>query len=430
MKLVVDVDNPYGPEVSFADLQLHGQWVEFYGLLALLRTEPARRDDFIDAERLHAMADWGTKKVESVRKEVSRHCKGLAARGLAVLDSQGKTKLWRLKIAPELIEFRPSRASVERWIRSHTRKTVLDEQWVEQLACLVAAQTALRTGEGENARELVRAISSFISPDLEAWAGLVDARATDYYVDALDNPDALDALADEFEKSGHAAGRSVGIRIRARIGIRKRILDPHEQYTQLGKIAADVERGGDIGALAPVLNTLGILATRTDQPDEAVHHHLRAAALFGISADYNSLQAAIFNVANARVKARQLAGELPDALCLRLLDLSLHVCDAFAVGKDSVQAEIAGVHWSMDIGDIEAARRYIDSGSRLVASLDSSFEQASFLLARARLGLGDAKSPHDVVRDLTAARRQFVALGVDEPLADIDAMLRRARKDR
>ncbi|MCA9702031.1 MAG: hypothetical protein KC431_31200, partial [Myxococcales bacterium] len=351
MTLLIDVENPYGPEVRIADHHFDGQWVEFYGLLALLRTDPLRCEEFIDSERLHAMAQWGTKRPESVGKEVSRHCKRLEQQGLEIIEVMGKTKLWRLRLPAGDIELRPSRASVGRWVSSHTRKLALDEQWVGQLEVLLAAKIALHTGEGESARETMREVSALASPDLDAWAGLIDARGTDAYIDARDNPHALDELAEYWAKSGHAAGRSVAARIRAKIGLRKRILEPDVQYAELEKVAAELERGGDIGGLGAVLNVLGVLATRTSRPEEAAQHHLRAAALFGIVSDYNSLQGAIFNIANARVRVRQLAGERPDQLCFRLLDSSLEVCRAFSVGLDSVQTEIAGVHWGLDAGD-------------------------------------------------------------------------------
>jgi hypothetical protein len=347
----------------------------------------------------------------------------------ALGEKYWRTRCWRLKIQPEDIEFVPDRDVVVGWLETRLPKLEQVDAWVEELEALVSAQIALQRGQAEVARDLTRTHAFGTHPEFEAWLGLLDARATDIYISPQENDLALDVLLDQWSERTDVLGRSIAARIAARVALRRRFSEPDVQLSWLSKIAADLEHSGDIGALAVVLNVQGILLTRSGLPERACYYHCRAAALFGIVGDYNSLQGTLFNLANCRVKALAKTGENPDARSFDLLELSKKVCQTFNVGQDSVQTEISGCHWCVDAGDYEGARVFLESGKVVVDALDSEFDQACYLLARGRLTLIDP-GRGDPTHDLQASRRLFVKVGDHATLAWIDELLSKCKSSK
>lgn len=422
--LEIDLTDPSHPLARIGDLRREGKWVEFFGALAIARTDPHRSTEYLTHEQLHRMLMWNhDTKLESVGKMVTRQWDDLRKKcDVDVIESPYKTKRWRLKIAPSSILFSPNRTSVEEWVRTRFIVDETHDTWLDELEALILAQIALLNGRGESASDLVLPHAVATHPDFEGWLGLLHARATDLHVSNRDDPNALEDILEDWSHRIDVVGRSVAARISARIALRTRFSNLEAQRSKLSKIAADLEASGDIGALAVVLNVQGVLSTRAGAPDVATSYHRRAAGLFGLIGDYNSLQASLFNLANCRAKARAKLRMMPDERSFRLLDLCERVCDAFNVGRDSVQSEVAACHWHLDLGDFAKARAALAAGSRLVDNLDSELDQACYLLARGRLEFLDEEGK-DPTRDLNAARRLFEKFSDRVAIQEIDEML-------
>lgn len=430
--MTINLTGPQGPEVTVGSLIKRGQWVEFYGLLAMDRTDPVRSGEYLSPERLYAMAQWSHgKQLDSVGKEVARHCKELEKHGLAhVLEYRYRTRFWRLAIAADQIELIDGRPALARWLASRTLTLPSDDAWLDELEALVHGQLAVARGEGSEACEQLRRFRAFSLPEFEAWAALIDARGTDQHVDGTDNPLVLDELAAHWSEHSDIAGRSVAARIQARNALRKRHtqLELEYQHASVGRLAADLEQRGDVGALASVTNVLGILTARLGRPKEAVRQFLRAIALFGIVGDPNSLQAALFNLANSYVRQLREQQRKPDHHALRIADLGIDFSLSYSVGCDSIQAETSACQWAIEMGHHERARMYLQHAERAVDSIDSAYDQGCFLLTRALFESAARTGEYDVLRDLRRARRAFEAAGDQREAARVRDWIERLER--
>ncbi|WP_437755401.1 hypothetical protein [Sorangium sp. So ce1389] len=411
--LLVDVDAGH---VQLGPATLREQWVDFYALLALVRLDRSSSSGssgssdssegaFLSAEELGRVGPWRHKAAASVGKEVARHLAWLERQGLAqVVSSKGRTKSWRLALSPASVRLRPDRASVEGWIRGRASQGAAEETWIDDLQRLAEATAALQQGQAESVVDrLQQPLSYRGEPALEAWAALLSGRAAFQH----DDHALLVDLYESWLRRPDAVGRTVGARLRALVAYKNRFDDPAGALASLRKLAADLELGGDVSALASVLNIAGLLATRTGEPRAGVVHHLRAAALFGIVGDYPSLQGALFNLANCRRQVLQKAGQPPDETVFTLVELCRLICRRFGVGADSAQAEIAAARWSFEAGDWPRARHYLAEAEALVRRIESVFDQACFLLLRAEMEHEQSTGASDPLRDLHTAERLF-----------------------
>ena len=90
---------------------LRRQWVVFYLAMALRSRAGEAPSSFLEAQELHLLGLWFSKKVESIGKEVARHLQDLSEDGMGdLVFHDGRTKRWRLNVPPEQITFLPSRA--------------------------------------------------------------------------------------------------------------------------------------------------------------------------------------------------------------------------------------------------------------------------------------------------------------------------------
>ena len=410
--LTIDLGDLDRPSARLNARTLRGQFVDFYALLALMRTDSLRRQEWLTRERLHNMTTWHHKSLGSVGREVCNFINRNKSNEI-MLEFAHKTRAWRLEIPPSRIRFVPARTAVADWIRNRTVKQLDDESWVDSLEVIVDAQIAVHRGDGDRALQILTSISDTSSPqpELDAWAGLLRARATDQFVDNADDYDALDELAAKWAKRDDAAGRSAAARIVARMALRKRVRDLDEQRRTLMKLAANLELGGDVSGLASVINVLGVLTSKVGEPRQATVQHLRAAALFGLCGDFNSLQAALFNLANCHARTEQNEGRAANDKSFRLLKLCSKICSVFYVGRDSALAELSGVNWALDVGDYSRARDFLEQALGIVERLDSSYEAGCFYLAQARLEQADPTGQVDVRKILRTAIKMFRKAG-------------------
>lgn len=382
--------------------EFRGQWVAFYGLLAL-RAESATDAAFLAAEELGRFDRWQHKVPASIGKEVSRHLSRLDADGLAgLVGHRGKTRQWRLQAAD--VSMYPTRDAVAQWLEDRRAPPAVPA--LGALGTLVQATLALHAGRTEQAMQA--ALDSVPEGANDAaWRAVVAGRAAQ----RTDEGDQIQSLHDELESRGGAAVRAARARLAALGVYDQRYFDPAERLVALRGLAGRLEAGGDVGSLGAVLNVMGLLARRAARPEEGAGHLRRACSLFGLCGDMGSLQAALFNLALCRSDVLQRRSEPPDDDAMELIDLCLAICSSFGVGRDSAQAEITGCRWSLHRGEVNRARSYLDEARRIVEVLPSDFEHACFLRARAELALATSDPNATPVKDLHVALRLFTRLG-------------------
>ncbi|UQA59015.1 hypothetical protein [Polyangium aurulentum] len=417
MRLRVDVE---AARVQIGTVELGGQWVDFYALLALARTERVHPRAYVTAEEVARVGPWRHKAIASVGKEVARHMHRLGREGMSdVVQCLGRTRAWRLGIGARHLRFHPGRDAVEAWTHARSSNTVR-EFGAADLRALIEATIALQRGDAQATVSSLEGGSRLDAHDaLASWSALLRGRAAHQ----LDEEDLLDELAEKWSGRMDAPGRAVGARLRALVAYRHRFEDPSSSLASLGKLAARLELGGDISTLGAVVNVMGLLARRAGDPEAAAAHHLRAAAIFGMVGDYFSLEGAIFNIALCRREVLGRAGRVPDEDLLALLDLCRLIDARFGVGGDSAQVETTGAQWACEMGDMERARSYLAEAEKRVRSIESTFEQAYFLATRARIELARPDGTGNPVRDLRAAERLFTEIGDELSAKNMRGML-------
>jgi hypothetical protein len=400
MRLVVDVE---AGSVAIGPKRLHRQWVDLYAVLA--RARPS----FVGPEAIARVGFWRTKRLASVGKEISRHLAWLKQNGLGnVLEDHGRTRAWRLCVAPALVRLRPTPDTVQAWIDRRSEGAASWESWAEALERLVEASLALQHGEAEAALEQLQPEELFsCDPALEAWAALLRGRAAAQH----DEIALLKRLCRGWFSRSDAVGRTVGARLRALVELGERFHDSAAALRRLKKLAAALEQRDDVGALGSVLNVMGLLARRADDARSGWSYHLRSAPLFGISGDFPSLEGSLFNLAKARHMLLEQSQRPPDKAVLQLVELSRRICRRMGVGGASAQSEIFGARCAFEMGDIPLARAYMAEADALVKRIESTFDQACFLLLRAEIEHQHPTGATDPLRDLRAAERLFLKAG-------------------
>lgn len=400
MQLVLDVE---GGSVAIGPKKLQRQWVDLYAVLA--RARPS----FVGSEAVARVGFWRTKRLASVGKEISRHLTWLKQNGLdGVLEDHGRTRAWRLHLAPALVQLRPTPEAVNAWIDRRSEGTATSESWTDALERLVEASLALQRGEAEAALEQLQPDELFAyDPALEAWATLLRGRAAAQH----DEIALLKRLCREWFSRSDTIGRTVGARLRALMEYEQRFHDPASALARLKKLAAALELRDDVGALGTVLNVMGLLARRADDARNAWSYHLRSAPLFGISGDFTSLDGALFNLAKTRHTLLEHDGRPPDEAVLQLVELSRRICRRAGVGGASAQSEIFAARCTFEMGDLPRMRAYMAEADALVKRIESTFDQACFLLLRAEIEHRHPTGATDPLRDLRSAERLFRKAG-------------------
>ncbi|KYG09225.1 hypothetical protein BE21_19130 [Sorangium cellulosum] len=419
MKLVVDVE---AGRVLLGSMALRDQWVDFYAILAIARCTPSSSQSFVGAESVGRTGPWRHKTTASVGKEIARHLAWLDAHSLgSILAIRGKTRAWRLNLRPQAISLSPDEATVRAWVESRSAKPVAEHAWVDELRTLVEATVALHQGRAEAVLgELARPLSAGAEPALRAWEALVRGRAAFQQ----DNDDLLVQLHDDWFKRADGPSKTVSAKLRALVAFRNRFDEPELVLRTLSRLAAELELRGDTAALGAVLNVTGMLLRRTGDPEGATVHHLRAAGLLGIVGDYPSLEGTLFNLANCRREALQKQNLPLDDAVFALVELSRLVCKHFTIGRDSAQSEIAAAQWALEDGDAARARRYLDSAEAIVKGAESTYDQACFHFARARIEHAFPSGRSDPVRDLRVAERLLEEVGDSPALAETRRLLK------
>jgi hypothetical protein len=422
MKVLVDVRDD---GVTLGNVEFRGQWVDFYAILALARTGSRDADKLVSSEAVARVGPWRHKAPKSVGKEVSRHLGRLSHDGLgSLVRFRKRTQAWRLDVPENAIAFVPDRATVQAWVQARSLVARREDDWITDLRTLVDASIALQRGEAETVLSTLQDFStnrSDIEPGLSAWCALLSGKAADQHDDEEDTQ--LNELYNQWRHRADSLGRAVSARLRAVLARRYRFEDPVANLASLTKLAAELEGSGDLGGLGAVLNAAGLLTRRAGDPSSGNAHHLRAAALFGITGDYASLQAAVFNLAICRRAAAALRGEPPDEGVLALVDTNKRITARYGVGADSAQAEIAGAAWACEMGDFERAKQYLKEAEALLGTIESTYDHAFFRETRARIEMSKPTGESNPARDLQAAERLYRTVGDEASNKRIRGML-------
>ncbi|MDI1428221.1 hypothetical protein [Polyangium sorediatum] len=422
MKLIVDIELE---QVKLGkEAPLKGQWLDFYAALALARTGKRRDADFVTAESLSRVGAWQHKKVESVGKEIARHLGDLAVKGMGdLIEHQGRTIAWKLVMPAKAIVLKPNPSEVHAWIEARTREFSTPKGWVGDLRTLVECVAMLQQGKAEDVIDRLKdCAASQTEPTICAWRAFLRGRAA-YQHEDDDDDQVLSDLVTEWSRSKDAPGRTVHARLRALLALRYRFEDPEATLASLAKLATDLELRGDIASLGTVINAMGILARRAGKTELSTSHHMRAAALFGLVGDHQSLQAALFNLALCRWTELRARNQKPDEDVLELIELCLHVCSQFGVGKDSAQAEICGAQWAFEMGDTQRARRYLAEAEHALQSIENTYDHACFFEVRALIDSASPAIEGDPIRDLKTARSLYVSCGDQDSVRRVDRLL-------
>lgn len=400
--------------VRVGSWSLRGKWVELYALLALTRLDRATTEEFVLAEQVAGTGAWRNKSLLTIRKEIWAHLERLRDKGLSrLIRVRGKTLAWRLASPPSRVKLLPDRDTVARWLGERAPREVQDEV-ASAVSVLVEAHADVHKGARTEAREKLARLPASVDASVASWCALVKARAA---ADGEEGEVFLDQLHRDLSRLTGAVDRSVAARVLTIAEYRRRMDDRGSTQTTLRRLAGQVERRGDVGALAMISNVLGLLAREERRHREAESQHLRAAVLAAVSEDFHTLQGALFNVAHARRARLGEDGKHADATTYGFVDACLSVCDHFGVGADEVQAEVAAAAWAADDGDFDRAAAYLRRAERLIQNIDSIYERACFYAARARVALATGPGSHGAIEDLRKAQRLFEVSG-PEGMAD------------
>ncbi len=376
------------------------QWVEFYGCLALELLERPDDPHWLMPERLQRFVYWSIKKPGSVGKEVARHLGNLEQ---TLIESKGITKSWRLTLHPKDLSLVPNRAAVEAWLRSRTidpSHRLTDET----IAHLIDGLMAIRCGHTDEAEADLRAVDRTTLPPAFAALDALLRFKVDVQYSELDD---LEREGETIAQATDPLTLSVHARFLASRAFLSRFEDSDRYIKELERAVAKLEGTGDLGTLGTVLNVLGLLSRRSGQPARASGYLQHALALSAISQDYALVQAALFNLAQARVAERE-SEELPlDESAFVLIELCLRICRQYGVGSDSVQAELLAASFARKLGQYERCKKYLEDAEEFVKELENPYEVACWHRERAKLATQAHYPDLDPLKDARIASKHF-----------------------
>jgi len=364
----------------------HHQWVTFYLAMALRVDSPDYPSPFLEPQDLRQLGDWFRKMPDSIGKEVARHLQDLEKHGLGdLVVHQGRTKRWRLNVAPQEISFVPSREQCEAWLRQ--------QQWdllggIEDVPDLILAWISHTT------RALIRLQEGRIEEGLGLIGLAKQENAGSYLLGAISELVELRLCARQGEypdpedwqylgKCEGSIGKTLSIRASFAQSLAPDFENIDKSIENLRRLTSRLQSLPDIDGLGTAYNALGVLFRRSGKLDLAQKCLRYAIALLIASFDLPILQAALFNLGHVLYKEATSDEELLNAL--RLIELDREICYGLGLGKDSAQAEVVAGAICLTRGDIPAAESWLQRGREIVLTLDSDYNKAEILRLDARI---------------------------------------------
>lgn len=364
---------------------LRRQWVVFYLAMALRLRVDETSSAFLQAQELHLLGPWFSKKVESIGKEVARHLQDLSGKGMGdILFHEGRTKRWRLAILPEQISFLPSRERCELWLHQQQWDFLggiesIPHSILSWVSFTTRALIRLEQGKIKEGLDLVRAgkTENVGSVLLGAITELVELRLC---AKLGEYPD-----PEDWEYLSRCEGR-IGKTLLIRASLAQSLAPDFDNLEvaieSLRKTTTRLQSLPDINGLGNAYNALGVLLRRNEQPDLAEKCLRYAIALLIASFDIPLLQAALFNLGHTLYQVALDDISLKEAL--QLIELDREICYTLGLGRDSAQGEIVAGTICLKLGDLLEAERWLQEGRKIAATL-SDYNKAGVELLHARI---------------------------------------------
>jgi tetratricopeptide (TPR) repeat protein len=357
------------------------KWVALYAALAFHRLADDRAL-VLSATELRQYGSWFNIRPASVGKMVAAHLKELSQSGLGdVLVHVGKTKGWRLELAPNEISLLPSEGACRLWLDDQTDHlegiALVPVVLTEWLTKMIRAFIRLQEGSIDEGVRLCREARQHTdSILLKAIAELVEIRLHARHAQ----------YPEEWPNLALAQGRiGEALRVRAELS---QALQPGMANAELvledhrRRIVA-LERLPDVNAIGIAYNVAGVLSRRSGRFDEAARHLRYAVALLVASFDLPTLQAAVFNLGHTLYKAAE--GDEGLKLSRETLMLARELLDALGLGRDFAQGEVVLGLISLKLGRLDEAERWLQEAKRIASTLGSDYDQAEVELLQARI---------------------------------------------
>lgn len=383
-------------------------------LLQLIVIAP---EQWLFADDVHNLPAWRGMLRESVGKQVARFIDTLVTAGHDIVEWQHKTKSWRLR--PELLLTLPTWAKVQ----AAGRLTVLNHAaWarfgsvpVAEMAdwALAAVQAVMAMGLGKPATawQCVRAARGHSKhPDLQAITDVLASRVGQRMPQPHQPVSPLLA-ASPFE-------RVVSARHIAALALHAPSQDWPALLARLLDVLADPAVAGDLTSRALLLNAIAMLERRLHQPDGAMAHASEALPLAVFSGDLMLMQAVMFNLGNIlSEQARRGDDTVPAALPVRLLETDVLIREAFALGRDSAQAELLLAYLALEQGRRADVAAWLAKAAQLIDISRSTPDLALHARIRGLLALTENSASSEGLAALDESARLFRHIG-NQPAAD------------
>jgi hypothetical protein len=411
-----------------------------YAALALKRTSTTP-DAVVHARELHALEPWRASKIHNVAVTFgSRHVgKTLPRLGLSdLIRCEGLTQAWALTLPPERISFEPSRAQVQAWCDRIGRRDATDlgaevnSTWLSHALRGTLATETVPPWSDQTCADAHIAQMRAIAPEnglMAMVAGLLNVRAQSQRGSApLDKAvSELRRHADGLRQGGTALAEALGLRALAIRHYHNRTLREllPQSVLELEQGIARARQIGDVGALAQLHDTLGVVLMRLDPISAGTRNRARSALhqaliLQMLDGDRVRLQTTLRRaVLLEAIPSLYWRAPASDEL-LQLHQLSSEVCTAFGALAPSAQSECLGILLHSSRGQFDQASQWLRSADCALEGLDHplehgfrQFTEAHYWWARSEDPATDPgwNSRGEATASLKQAREHYRQLG-------------------
>lgn len=384
-----------------------------YAALALKRTS-STPDAVVNARELHVLEPWRATKIHNVEVTFGSRHVGQTLTGLGLGDlirCEGLTKAWALMLPPERISFEPSRAVVQAWCdrlgRSEATELGVAVDWLwlsHALRGTLAAESEAPWSDQTSADAHIAQMRA-IAPEnglMAMVAGFLNVRAhSQRGLAALDKAVSdLGRHADGLRQDVTALAEGLGLRALAVSQYHNRTLREMlpQSVLELEHAIVRARQIGDVGALAQLHDTLGVVLMRLDPISEGTRNRARSAL-------HQALILQMLDGDRARLQATLRRAVLLEAIpsfywrepasdeLLQLHQLSSDVCTAFGALAPSAQTACLGVLLHSSRGRFEQTSQWLHRADCALEGVDHPLEHGFRQLAEAHYWWARSEDP-------------------------------------
>ena len=384
-----------------------------YAALALKRTS-STPDAVVHARELHAMEPWRASKLHNVAVTFGSRHVGKTLPGLGwgdLIRCEGLTQAWALTLPPERISFEPSRAQVQaccdRLGRSHATDpgAAVDWPWLSHaLRGTLAIDTGARWSDQTSADAHIAQMRA-IAPEsglMAMVASFLNVRAQSQRGSApLDKAVSdLARHADGLRQNGTALAEGLGLRALAVRHCHNRTLREMlpQSVLELEQGIARARQIGDLGVLAQLHDTLGVVLMRMDPISAGTRNRARSALhqallLQMLDGDRMRLQATLRRAVLLEAMPSLYWREPASDELLQLHQLSSDVCTAFGALAPSAQSACLGILLHSSRGQFDQACQWLGRADCALEGMDHPLEHGFRQLAGAHYWWARSEDP-------------------------------------